>query len=245
MPGTAESTAVWSLSDVLRYATRQGKTAQIQVDEEGKEVLQQLVSGINCHPATAIAEMAAVKRFGKEDGTVAYHGYQSFAPGEASPVLVHEIGLRLAKQLWGEKYQVIVATHLDKENHLHSHFVVNTVSFVDGIKYHRTAKDYHDMQAASDALCREYGLSVIKNPGQGRSKHYGEWRAEQEGRPTWRAIIRTEIDEIIRQSMTERQFLKIFADAAMRSRRVRIFLCGHPGKSGLCGWSGILALLTP
>ena len=101
------------------------------------------------------AEMAAVKkRFGKEDGTVAYHGYQSFAPGEASPVLVHEIGLRLAKQLWGEKYQVIVATHLDKENHLHSHFVVNTVYFVDGIKYHRTAKDYHDMQAASDALCR-------------------------------------------------------------------------------------------
>ena len=209
MPGTAESTAVWSLSDVLRYATRQGKTAQIQVDEEGKEVLQQLVSGINCHPATAIAEMAAVKkRFGKEDGTVAYHGYQSFAPGEASPVLVHEIGLRLAKQLWGEKYQVIVATHLDKENHLHSHFVVNTVSFVDGIKYHRTAKDYHDMQAASDALCREYGLSVIKNPGQGRSKHYGEWRAEQEGRPTWRGIIRTEIDEIIRQSMTERQFFE-------------------------------------
>ena len=139
---------------------------------------------------------------------MAYHGYQSFAPGEASPVLVHEIGLRLAKQLWGEKYQVIVATHLDKENHLHSHFVVNTVSFVDGIKYHRTAKDYHDMQAASDALCREYGLSVIKNPGQGRSKHYGEWRAEQEGRPTWRGIIRTEIDEIIRQSMTERQFFE-------------------------------------
>lgn len=98
-------------------------------------------------------------------------------------MLVHEIGLRLAKQLWGEKYQVIVATHLDKENHLHSHFVVNTVSFVDGIKYHRTAKDYHDMQAASDALCREYGLSVIENPGQGRSKHYGEWRAEQEAVP--------------------------------------------------------------
>ena len=101
-----------------------------------------------------------------------------------------------------------VLSSVFKENHLHSHFVVNTVSFVDGIKYHRTAKDYHDMQAASDALCREYGLSVIKNPGQGRSKHYGEWRAEQEGRPTWRGIIRTEIDEIIRQSMTERQFFE-------------------------------------
>ena len=137
---------------------------------------------------------------------MAYHGYQSFAPGEATPEIAHEIGIRLAQQLWGEKYQVIVATHLDKANHLHNHFVVNTVSFVDGIKYHRTEKDYYEMQKASDALCREYGLSVIENPQRGKSKQYGEWRAEQEDRPTWRGIIRKEIDEIIRQSMTERQF---------------------------------------
>ena len=94
------------------------------------------------------------------------------------------IGIKLAARLWGDRYQVIVATHLDRENHLHNHFVLNTVSFVDGIKYHRTAKDYHDMQAVSDELCREYGLSVIENPQYGKSKHYGEWRAEQENRPT-------------------------------------------------------------
>ena len=101
---------------------------------------------------------------------------------------------------------VIVATHLDKENHLHNHFVLNTVSFVDGIKYHRTKKDYHDMQTVSDELCREYRLSVIENPQYGKSKQYGEWRAEQEQRPTWRGLIRADIDEAIRQSMTERQF---------------------------------------
>ena len=67
--------------------------------------------------------LAAKKRFGKEDGTVAYHGYQSFAPGEATPELAHEIGVKLATRLWGNRYQVIVATHLDKENHLHNHFV--------------------------------------------------------------------------------------------------------------------------
>ena len=88
---------------------------------------------------------------------MAYHGYQSFAPGEATPELAHEIGLALAKKLWGEKYQVLVATHLDRENHLHNHFVLNTVSFVDGIKYHRTEQDYFDMQRESDRLCREYG----------------------------------------------------------------------------------------
>ena len=165
------------------------------------------VSGINCSPATARDEMLAVKkRFGKENGTVAYHGYQSFAPGEATPELAHEIGVKLATRLWGDRYQVIVATHLDKENHLHNHFVVNTVSFADGIKYHRTRKDYHEMQAVSDELCRKYGLSVIEHPQQGRGKQYGEWRAEQEQRPTWRGLIHTDIDEAIRQSMTERQF---------------------------------------
>ena len=62
------------------------------------------------------------------------------------------------------------------------------------------------MQTVSDELCREYGLSVIEQPQQGRGKQYGEWRAEQEQRPTWRGLIRTDIDEAIRQAMTERQF---------------------------------------
>ncbi|OKZ75765.1 MAG: hypothetical protein BHV93_00325 [Clostridiales bacterium 52_15] len=87
------------------------------------------MSGINCSPATARDEMLAVKkRFGKKDGTVAYHGYQSFAPGEATPELAHEIGVKLATRLWGDRYQVIIATHLDKENHLHNHFVLNTAN---------------------------------------------------------------------------------------------------------------------
>lgn len=193
------------LSDVIRYAVNSEKTQK--ADNEDCAVVHRFVSGINCSPSTARDEMLAVKkRFGKESGTVAYHGYQSFAPGEATPEMAHEIGMKLAARLWGDRYQVIVATHLDKENHLHNHFVLNTVSFVDGIKYHRTRKDYYKMQTVSDELCREYGLSVIEQPQQGRGKQYGEWRAEQEQRPTWRGLIRADIDEAIRQAMTERQF---------------------------------------
>ena len=193
------------LTDVIRYAVNSEKTQE--KGNEDSAPLHRFVSGINCSPATARDEMLAVKkRFGKEDGTVAYHGYQSFAPGEATPELAHEIGVKLATRLWGDRYQVIIATHLDKENHLHNHFVVNTVSFADGIKYHRTRKDYHEMQTVSDELCREYGLSVIEHPQQGRGKQYGEWRAEQEQRPTWRGLIRADIDEAVRQAMTERQF---------------------------------------
>lgn len=194
------------LDDVIAYADSSHKTQQVN-EELG--ALERFVSGINCNPSTAREEMMAVKkRFGKEDGTIAYHGYQSFAPGEATPEIAHQIGVELARRLWGERYQVVVATHLDKANHLHNHFVLNTVSFVDGIKYYRSAKDYHDLQAASDALCREYGLSVIENPRPGKGKHYGEWRAEQEQRPTWRGIVRSDVDAVIRQSMTERQFFE-------------------------------------
>ena len=192
------------LDDVIAYAVNSRKTEQ---HREDADILERFVSGVNCHPATARAEMLAVKkRFGKEDGTIAYHGYQSFAPGEATPEIAHKIGVELAQRLWGNRYQVVVATHLDKANHLHNHFVLNTVSFVDGKKYFRSAKDYRELQATSDAICREYSLSVIENPQPGKGKHYGEWRAEQEQRPTWRGLVRSDIDDAIRQSMTERQF---------------------------------------
>lgn len=227
--------ATQDLDDVIRYAIDQEKTTL----PEEVPYRQRLVSGVNCNPATARQEMLAVKRrFGKEDGVVAYHGYQSFAPEECTPELAHELGLKLACQLWGERYQVLVATHLDKENHLHSHFVINTVSFVDGKKFHRTGQDYRAMREASDTLCREYGLSIIETPQPGKSKHYAEHRAEQQGKPTWRSLIKRDVDTALRQSMTERQFfralqqmgyeVKVGADISVRPKgRERFFRLGR------------------
>ena len=109
------------LEDVISYAVNSDKTQQATEDTD---IMERYVSGVNCNPSTAREEMLAVKKhFGKEDGTIAYHGYQSFAPGEATPELAHKIGVELAQRLWGERYQVVVATHLDKSNHLHNHFV--------------------------------------------------------------------------------------------------------------------------
>jgi hypothetical protein len=194
------------LSDVIVYATRRQKTSAI-VHDERTEIMRQFVTGVNCQPETVRDEMMAVKRkFGKTDGVIAYHGYQSFAPGEATPEMAHEIGVKLAETLWGNKYQVIVATHLDKANLLHNHFVLNNVSMVDGKKYYRSESDYYKMQRESDALCREYKLSVIEEPKRGKSKHYAEWQAERNGHPTWRGMVKSDVDTAIRQSMTERQF---------------------------------------
>lgn len=193
-----------NLNDVIAYAVNHSMTSRFNEDTE---LLHQFVSGINCCSTTARTEMMAVKKkYGKEDGTIAYHGIQSFAPNEASPQLVHEIGLKLAQRLWGEEYQVVVATHLDKELHLHNHFIVNTVSFRGGRKYHRTKDDYREMRRVSDELCREYGLSIIDQSVPKKRMHYGDYRAAQQGKPYWSKILRDDLDEIIQQSMTERQF---------------------------------------
>ena len=189
-----------ALGDVIGYAMREDAT----VSEELKE---HFVSGINCSINTARTEMMAVKkRYGKEDGIVAFHGYQSFAPNEATPEIAHEIGVRLANELWGERFQVIVATHLDKENHIHNHFVLNSVSFKDGYRYNDCTKTYMLMRKTSDRICKEFGLSVIENPKRGKAKHYGEWKAEQDGRPTWRGIIKADVDEAISKALTDKQF---------------------------------------
>ena len=194
------------LSDVINYAIQTKKTTEITHDEN-ETIIRRFVTGVNCGVVTARQEMMALKKHHKKtEGVVAYHGYQSFSPGEATPEIAHEIGIKLAKKLWGNRHQVIVATHLDKGNHLHNHFLLNNVSFVDGKKFYRSEKDYADMMRESDALCREYGLTVIENPERGKSKHYAEWQAEKRGEPTYRSMIKADVDEAIRQSMTERQF---------------------------------------
>ena len=58
--------------------------------------------------------------------------YQSFAEGEVDAKTAHEIGVKLAKELFEDRFEVVVATHLNTK-HFHNHFVINAVSFVDRI----------------------------------------------------------------------------------------------------------------
>ena len=216
------TTKIWpvkrQLGYVLRYAANEEKTelsrhpdllgsALRYVTQDGKTDLGRLVSGINCTPDTAQEVMTATKQqFGKTGGTMAFHGYQSFATGEVTPEQAHNIGVQLAYELWGERFQVLVATHLDKESHIHNHFVINSVSFLDGKRFHSDAAFLHRMREVSDRLCLENGLSVVWGPGQGRTKHYAEYKAEKEGKPTWRSIIKADMDQVIAHSMTDSQF---------------------------------------
>jgi hypothetical protein len=220
------TTAIWDVTDrldrVIDYATNPQKTENLDfsspdfrglqnvlayTQQDTKTEKQFYVTGINCDPTTACVQMSRTKlQFQKTDGILAFHGYQSFVPGEATPETAHAIGVKLAQELWGERFEVIVSTHLDK-HHLHNHFVLNSVSFTDGKRYYDNNATYSLMRQTSDRLCREYSLYVIENPQKGKSRHYAEWKAEQEDKPTWRGLIREDVDKVIAASMTFTQFI--------------------------------------
>lgn len=100
-------------------------------------------SAINCRSVdTAYAEMMATKRrFKKTDGVQGFHIIQSFAPGEVTPEQAHSIGTEFCKRLLGDRYEAVIGTHLDKA-HLHNHIIVNSVSHIDGGKYHSSYQHY-------------------------------------------------------------------------------------------------------
>lgn len=162
----------------------------------------QFVTAINCQKDIALQQMILTKqRYGKEDGYIAWHGYQSFKPGEVTPEQCHALGVELAKQMWGGRFQIIVTTHLDKE-HLHNHFCINSVSFKDGGKYNFSKKELKRLRDTSDRLCREHGLSVVERPHKAPTRQV--WLDEQAGKPTRYNIYRADVQQAIDSSITGR-----------------------------------------
>ena len=101
-----------SVRQVMTYATNPDKTEK-----------QFYTTGINCEVKNSVKQMQLVKMiYGKENGILAFHAYQSFNEGEVTPEIAHEIGVKLANEMWGDRFQVVVSTHLNTE-HLHNHFV--------------------------------------------------------------------------------------------------------------------------
>jgi len=193
-----EKTTAVSLQDALDYAANRDKTEQSFFE-----------SSYACTLETAFADMRQTKeRWHKSGGVQGYHLVQSFAAGEVTPELAHQIAQELADRVLGGRYEYVIGTHLNT-GHIHSHIVWNSVSCVDGKKYRSNYKSYvTEIRAVSDELCRKYKLSVIDTENSKHvAKPYVEWLAEKNGQPTWRTAIRQDVDEAIQQSLTWRQFL--------------------------------------
>ncbi len=218
------TTKIWaikdSLSRVLDYASNPKKTVYTDLQkvlhyaEQGSKTVSDeetcFVTGVNCNAETAFDEMLSVqRRFGKTGGNVAYHAYQSFKTGEVSREECHQIGVDLAKKMWGDEYQVLVATHLDTQT-LHNHFVVNAVNMWNGKKFNCNEGVYWRFRSLSDQLCAEHHLTVIKNP-QGKTPR-SIYFAEKNGEPTKFNLMRQAIDYAVDHALSFKEFKSILFD---------------------------------
>ena len=190
------TTKIWKINQridkVINYIANDVKT-------ENKA----LVTGINTTLENSVSDMNLTKRrFNKQDGILGYHCYQSFNGKEISNENAHQLGIDLANELWGDRFQVIVTTHTNTKN-IHNHFFINSVSFVDGKKLYNNKENLAILRETSDNLCRDYGLNVLKE-----SSYYNTFSASYNRKDKYTNIVKEDINLAISKSRNYDEFLK-------------------------------------
>lgn len=218
------TTKIWAIKErldhVIDYATNPSKT-NVEVYSELHNVIeytkasykteeQLYVTAINCDKDTAYEDMMRTKRrFSKIDGILGYHAFQSFVKDEVTPKIAHEIGVQLANEIWGDRFEVMITTHLNT-NHLHNHFCVNSVSYKDGKKYYNNRHTYALIRETSDRLCEEHKLTVLKEKPCGKYNiDYTKYYKEQVQKSNYHTTTKEDIDYAIDQAFSYRDFISI------------------------------------
>ena len=184
---------------VLDYVMQEKKTKF-----EGR----QLITGINCQIETCCTEFISTKlQYNKCDGKMYFHFVQSFHPDEnITPEEAHVVALELAQQ-WKD-YEVVVATHVDAA-HIHSHLVINSVSFETGKKLHFEKDDLTQLRKFSDEICMRHGLSICQpkkhqTSGIKQSEYHSAMRGE-----SWKVALAIQIDECMKYAVNRDQFIEL------------------------------------
>ena len=200
-----------ALAGVLWYTQQEEKTLW----EE-----QRLVSGWNCTAQSALSEMQLTKeRFRKTDGRQYYHFVQSFAAADdLTPQEALAIGLELAQREFPD-FEVLVATHIDTDI-LHSHLIVNSVSFRDGRKLHQSAADLQAHRQINDEICATHHLSILPPPQkQVKQKRMStrEYRSAAKGK-SWKFRLMNAIDQCMRYASTKEEFISLMESEGYQVR---------------------------
>ncbi len=191
------------LSSILNYCQKEKKTRHGD---------RQLVTGINCLPASAYREFVSTKLFYRKDsGRMFYHLLQSFSPDEAiTPETAHEIAVKFASEQF-QGYEVLVATHVDRE-HIHSHFIINSVNSDMGNKYHADKDAIQKLRDASDKLCLEYGLTVVVPTEKAvKPMSAAEYRSADKCQ-SWKVALAIAIDDAMQYAKSKQNFIEIMEE---------------------------------
>ena len=185
-----------------------------------------LVSSYGCTAETADIEFGWTRRHAIDKGyNLGRHLIQAFSPGEVSPEEAHEIGMQLANEILGGKYEFVLTTHVDK-GHIHNHVIWNAVSFVDHKHYHSNKHSYHFIRRTSDRLCQEHGLSVIV-PGPDKGKSYIEHTATQTG-TSYKAKLKAAIDRLLPACSDLEELLARLQKEGYEIKRGKYISCRAP-----------------
>ena len=195
-----------------KMQTRNGLSALLKYCMQEKKTIfndKKLVSGVNCVANSAFNEMMNTKiQYGKTAGRIFYHLIQSFHPDEnITPEKAHQMAVRFASEQF-KGYETVVSTHIDQE-HIHSHFVINSVNFETGYKYHADKNELQRLRNESDKLCLEYGLSVIK-PKDKKIKPMSarEYRSADKGQ-SWKLALAMAIDDAMCYAVSREHFIEL------------------------------------
>ena len=190
-----------AMKRVIRYCTQDHK-----VTEPATE--RRYVGGVNCDGENSFAEFMTTKKcFHKTKGIYFYQYTQSFSPDEnITPATAHEIALEFAERAW-QGHEVMVATHVDRE-HIHSHFIINSVSCIDGKKLRQSPNTLKELRALNDEICRAHGLRV---PQPYTENHKGlsprEYRAAVKGQ-SWKFRLMASIEDAMNCSGNKDKFIR-------------------------------------
>ena len=182
-----------------------------------------LISAYGCSAETADIEFAWTRQHAIDKGeNLGRHLIQAFAPGEVTPEEAHQIGLKLAKEILGGKYEFVLTTHIDR-GHIHNHVIWNAVSFTDHRHYHSNKRSYYEIRRVSDRLCKEHGLSVIV-PGQEKGKSYVEHQAVKNG-TSYKAKLKSTIDRLLPACADLEDLLRRLQQEGYEIRRGKYISC--------------------
>ena len=191
----------FAMHAVINYCMQEYKT----FDRKSK---RKLISGVNCDGTNAFPEFMATKKvYGKDNGFFFYHYAQSFSPKEKiTPQQAHEIALEFAEKAWSG-HEVLVVTHCDRE-HIHSHFVINSVGFESGKKLRQSPSTLKQLRKLSDEICIAHGLSVLQPYQGGRnSVSSREYRARLRGN-SWKEKLAKDIDTAMSYSGSKDELIR-------------------------------------
>ena len=246
------TTGIWKiekrLDHVIKYIYNENKTNKtdelylelhnLKEDNNLDYITEEqcYVSAINCSLNTAYSDMMLTKeRFNKKDGIIGFHAFQSFKKGEINPELAHKIGIKLANEMWGDRFEVLVATH-HNTGIIHNHFVINSVSFIDGKKYYDKRETYAELRHLSDSICFEYGLSVLEEKKQRKGGiNYSNYSSKYINHSNYYTTTKNDIDFAIGQAYNYEDFEKLLIKMGynVNYKANKLTLCRKPYKKNI------------